>query len=39
MNINQRIEIICKIGKFLKNYLDEKYDNIKDHKLARIVKN
>ena len=38
MNINQRIEIICKIGKFLKNYLDEKYDNIKDHKLAEFEK-
>lgn len=38
MNINQRIEIICEIGKFLKNYLDEKYDNIKDHKLGEFEK-
>jgi len=38
MNINQRIEIICGIGKFLKNYLDEKYDNNKDHKLVEFEK-
>ena len=38
MNINQRIEIICEIGKFLKNYLDEKYDNNKDHKLVEFEK-
>jgi hypothetical protein len=38
MNINQRIEIICGIGKFLKNYLDEKYDNNKDHKFVEFEK-
>ena len=38
MNINQRIEIICGIGKFLKNYLDEKYDKNKDHKLVEFEK-
>jgi len=38
MNINQRIEIICKIGKFLKNYLDEKYDNKKDDNLIEFEK-
>ena len=33
MNINDRIDIISEIGKFLKNYLDKKYDNKKDSKL------
>ena len=29
MNINERTELISEIGEFLKNYLDEKYDNKK----------
>ena len=38
MNINERIEIISDIGEFLKNYLDEKYDNKKDDNLIEFEK-
>ena len=30
MNLNNRIDLISEIGKFLTNYLDENYDNSKD---------
>ena len=38
MNINEKIEIISDIGEFLKNYLDEKYDNKKDDNLIEFEK-
>ena len=38
MNINERTEIISDIGEFLKNYLDEKYDNKKDDNLIEFEK-
>ena len=38
MNINERTELISEIGKFLKNYLDEKYDNKKDNNLIEFEK-
>ena len=38
MNINEKIEIISDIGEFLKNYLDEKYDNNKDDNLIEFEK-
>ena len=34
MNINRRIQLISDIGEFLKNYLDENYDNNNDDKLV-----
>jgi len=38
MNINERTELISEIGEFLKNYLDEKYDNKKDDNLIEFEK-
>ena len=38
MNINERTELISEIGGFLKNYLDEKYDNKKDDNLIEFEK-
>ena len=38
MNINERTELISDIGDFLKNYLDEKYDNKKDDNLIEFEK-
>jgi hypothetical protein len=38
MNINERTELISDIGEFLKNYLDEKYDNKKDDNLIEFEK-
>jgi len=38
MNINERTELISHIGDFLKNYLDEKYDNKKDDNLIEFEK-
>ena len=38
MNINEKIEIISDVGEFLKNYLDEKYDNNKDDKIIEFEK-
>ncbi|MDA9572726.1 acyl-CoA reductase [Flavobacteriaceae bacterium] len=38
MNINERTELISEIGEFLKNYLDEKYDNKKDDNLIKFEK-
>ena len=38
MNINERTEIISNIGEFLKNYLDEKYDNKKNDNLIEFEK-
>ena len=36
MNINRRIQLISDIGEFLKNYLDENYDNNNDDKLVEF---
>lgn len=36
MNINRRIQLISDIGEFLKNYLDENYDNNNDNKLVEF---
>ena len=36
MNINRRIQLISNIGEFLKNYLDENYDNNNDNKLVEF---
>ncbi len=36
MNINRRIELISNIGEFLKNYLDEDFDNSTDDKLVKF---
>ena len=36
MNINRRIELISDIGEFLKNYLDEDFDNSTDDKLVKF---
>ena len=36
MNINRRIQLISDIGEFLKNYLDENYDNNNDDKLVKF---
>lgn len=36
MNINRRIELISDIGEFLKNYLDEDFDNSTDGKLVKF---
>ena len=36
MNINRRIQLISDIGEFLKNYLNENYDNNNDDKLVEF---
>jgi len=36
MNINRRIQLISDIGEFLRNYLDENYDNNNDNKLVEF---
>ena len=36
MNINRRIQLISDIGEFLKNYLDEDFDNSTDDKLVKF---
>ena len=36
MNINRRIQLISDIGEFLKNYLDENYNNNNDNKLVEF---
>ena len=36
MNINRRIELISDIGEFLKNYLNENFDNNTDDKLVKF---